>query len=166
MGVPLVDLSWVDSKVVGILSNYKTEASVSKFLDKCPILKVGGHSSFFSILPYSSIESVFLGDQVPVPHSFTCIPIFFQTYTFLFHLTNLQWASFERSMWLPPKFIQTHGRPFRPFACYAVSCVFTLLPLPSFLIIPLTHPTYVLALFDRSARECSFQLLRCLLQNI
>ena len=34
MGVPLVDLSWVDSKVVGISSNFKTKASMSKFLGK------------------------------------------------------------------------------------------------------------------------------------
>jgi len=32
--VPLVGLSWVDPKVVGISSAYSTEASVSKFLDK------------------------------------------------------------------------------------------------------------------------------------
>jgi len=46
MVVPLVNLNWVDSKVVGISSNLKIEAFVSKFLDKCPILKVGGNSNF------------------------------------------------------------------------------------------------------------------------
>ena len=58
LDVPLVDLSWVDFKVVGISSSYKAEASVSKFLDKCPVLKAGRHSSFFSVVPCSSIESV------------------------------------------------------------------------------------------------------------
>jgi len=51
----------VDSKVVGILSFYKTEPFVSNFLDKCPVLKASGHSSFLSIVPCSSTESVCMG---------------------------------------------------------------------------------------------------------
>jgi len=63
---------------------------------------------------------------------------------FLFPLTNSQWASFGRSTWLPPKFIQTPGHSFRPFACCAMSCIFTPLPLPFFHIIPLTPPNLFL----------------------
>ena len=76
MGVPLVDLSWVDSKVVRISSSYKTEAFVSKFLDKCPVLKAGEHSSFFSVVPCSSTESVCLGRSgigPPFFYMYTCL---------------------------------------------------------------------------------------------
>jgi len=96
-GVPLVDLTWVDPKVVRISSFYKTEAFVSKFLDKCPVLKESGHSSFFSAVPCSSTESVCLGRPGTDPPSFTCIHVFFQTYMFLFLLTSSPWTSFAVS---------------------------------------------------------------------
>jgi len=35
--IPLVDLSWVDPKVVEISSNYNTEAVVIEFLAKHPV---------------------------------------------------------------------------------------------------------------------------------
>jgi len=76
MGIPLVDLSWVDSKVVGISSNFKTDAFVSKFLGKYPILKAGGHSCFFSVVPCESTESICLGRSGTGPPSFymyTCL---------------------------------------------------------------------------------------------
>ena len=76
-GVPLVDLSWVDPKVVGISSAYSTEAFVSKFLDKCPVLKADGHSSFFSVHPCPSIESVCMGRP-------GIDPPFFYLYVYLF----------------------------------------------------------------------------------
>jgi len=47
---------------------------------------------------------------------------------------------FRRSMWLPPRFIRTLGRPFTPFACCVTLCVFTPPPLVFFPIIPLTLP--------------------------
>jgi len=37
MVIPLVDLSWVDPKVVEISSNYNTEAAVIEFLAKHPV---------------------------------------------------------------------------------------------------------------------------------
>jgi len=42
--IPLVDLSWVDPKVVEISSTYDTEVSVTKFLAKYPVLKAGEDS--------------------------------------------------------------------------------------------------------------------------
>ena len=68
--IPLVDLSWVDPKVVEISSTYKTEDVVTKFLDKHPILKAGGHS------------------RVPIPPSSTCTLVSSQTYMSPSHLIN------------------------------------------------------------------------------
>ena len=65
-----MDLSSVDPKVVGISSAYSTTTFVSKFLDKCPVLKAGGHSSFFSVEPCSSIESVCMGRPGTSPSFF------------------------------------------------------------------------------------------------
>jgi len=140
MGVPLVDLNWVDPKVIGISSNYKIEAFVSKFLDKCPILKAGGHSSFFSVLPCSSTKSVCLGRSSTGPPFFYMSLVSLKTYMYLSLSIGSQWVSFERSMWRPPKFTQTHGRPSRPFACCVTSFDFIPLPLPFFLIILFTPP--------------------------
>lgn len=96
--IPLVDLSWVDPKVVEISSTYKTEVFVTKFLAKHPILKAGGHSHYFSVLPCEPIESVCAwGDRIPVPPSSTCTLVFSRTYMSLSPLTNSQWASFRRS---------------------------------------------------------------------
>ena len=75
--IPLIDLRWVNRKVVGISSTFSTEAFVSKFLDKCPILKEGGRSSFFSIESCLSTESVCLGRP-------STGPPFFYMYSFLF----------------------------------------------------------------------------------
>ena len=61
VAIPFVDLSWVDSKVVEVSSVYKTETSVAKFLAKHLVLKAGGHSQYFSILPCEATESVCLG---------------------------------------------------------------------------------------------------------
>jgi len=75
-GVPLVDLSWVDLKVVGISTSYKTEAYVTKFFVKCLVLKAGRHSSFFSVVPSESTESVCLGRSVTNPpffYMYTCL---------------------------------------------------------------------------------------------
>jgi len=73
--IPLVDLSWVDPKVVEISSIYKIEASVTKFLAKHPILKAGGHSHYFSVLPCGPTESVCLGrsgTSPPLFYMYTC----------------------------------------------------------------------------------------------
>ena len=74
--VPQLDLSWVDPKVVGIPSIFSTEASVSKFLDKCSILKASGRSSFFSVESCLSTESVCMG-------RLGTDPSFFYMYSFL-----------------------------------------------------------------------------------
>jgi len=47
--------------VVEISSTYKTEVSVTKFLAKHPVLKAGGHSHYFNVLPCEPTESVCLG---------------------------------------------------------------------------------------------------------
>ena len=63
LGVPLVDHSWVDSKV-------------ARILDKCPILKASGHSSFFSVVPCSSTENVCFGRSgigPPFFYMYTCL---------------------------------------------------------------------------------------------
>jgi len=62
--------------VVEISSNYKTEVVVTKFLVKHPILKAGGHSRYFSVLPCEPIESVCLGRSgtgSPFFYMYTCL---------------------------------------------------------------------------------------------
>jgi len=140
LGVPLVDLSWIDFKEVGISSSYKSEASVSKFLDECPSLKAGGHSSFFSVVPCSSTENVCLGRSgtgPPFCYMYTCL--------FADLHVSLPFDKFTmgvlRALNVAPTQIHPNtGHPFRPFACCATSFAFTLLPLLFFLIIPLTPP--------------------------
>ena len=74
--IPLVDLSWVDPKVVEILSNYKTEVVVIEFLAKHPVLKAGGHSHYFSVLSCEPTERVCLGRPGAGPpffYMYTCL---------------------------------------------------------------------------------------------
>ena len=75
--IPLVDLSWVDPKVVEISSNYRIVASVTKFLAKHPILKVDEYSSYFSVLPCGATESVSLGRSGTNPPFFYMYACFF-----------------------------------------------------------------------------------------
>ena len=87
------------------------------------------------------------GDREPVPPSFTCTPVFSRTFMSPSPSMSLQWASFRHSMWLPPRFTQTPGRPSRPFACCVTLCVFTPPPLAFFLIILLTPQKRLLGIF-------------------
>ena len=75
--IPLVDLSWVDPKVVEISSLYKTEASVTKFLARHPILKAVEYSRYFSVLPCGATESVCLGRSGTDPPLFYMYACFF-----------------------------------------------------------------------------------------
>jgi len=163
MGVPLVDLSWVDSKVVEISSSYKTKASVSKFLGKCPVLKAGGHSSFLSVVPYSSTESVCLGRPGTSPS-------FFYMYTCLFadlHV-SVPFDKFTMGVLraLHVASTQIHPNTWASIQAFHLLCdVLRLHPSPSsFLSYYTSHPTQPVSY--RSVRECSLHLLRCLLQEI
>jgi len=75
--IPLVDLSWVDPKVLEISSIYKTEACVAKFLAKYPVLNAGGHSHYFIVLPCEPTESVCLGQSGTGPPFFYMYTCFF-----------------------------------------------------------------------------------------
>ena len=72
-----VDLYWVDPKVVRISSTFSTEVSVSKFLNRCSVLKVGGRSRFFNIEPRLLTKSVCMGRP-------SIGPPFFYMYSCLF----------------------------------------------------------------------------------
>jgi len=82
--IPLVDLSWVDPKVVEFSSAYDTKKSVAKFLAKYPVLKVGEDSDdfrdpdYFRILPCGSTERVCMDRAGVGP------PFFLHVYLFLF----------------------------------------------------------------------------------
>ena len=79
--IPLVDLSWVDPKVVEFSSTYDTEKSVATFLAKYPVLKAGEDSDdsrdpdYFRILPCGSTERVCMdraGVGPPFFYMYTC----------------------------------------------------------------------------------------------
>ena len=122
---------------------------MTKFLAKYPVLKAGEYSGdsrdpdYFSILPCGSTESVCMGWASVAAPSFTCIPASSRTYMCPFPLISSQWVSFGRSMWLPPKFIQICGRPFRRFSCCVMLCGFAPPLLLSFVTMALT-PTALL----------------------
>jgi len=90
------NLGWFDPKVVGISSTFLTKAFVSKFLDRFPILKGGGRSSFFSVEPCLPIESVCMGQLGIGPPFFYMYSCLFRTYMSLSLLTTSRWASFGR----------------------------------------------------------------------
>jgi len=147
--IPLVDLSWVDPRVVEFSSTYDTEASMTKFLAKYPVLKAGEDfddsrdPNYFRILPCGSTERVCMGRAGVGPPFFTCIPVFFQIFMCPSLSISSQWASFGRSMWLPPKCIQIRGRPFRRFACCVMPCGFApplLLFFAAMALIPIALP--------------------------
>ena len=81
--IPLVDLSWVDPKVVEFSSTYNTEVSMTKFLAKYLVLKAGEDSEdsrdpdYFSILPYGSTERVCMGRAGVGPPFFYMYTCFF-----------------------------------------------------------------------------------------
>ena len=120
-------------------SNLKTEASVSKFLDKCPVLKAGGHSSFFSVLPCSSTESVYLGRS-------GIGPPFFYMYTSLFadlHVSlpfNRFTMGVLRALNVAPT--QIHPNTWASIQAFRLLCdVLRLCPTPSsFLSYYTSHP--------------------------
>ena len=138
--IPLVDLSWVDPKVVEISSTYKTEVFVTKFLAKHPILKAGGHSHYFSVLPCEPIESVCLGRS-------NTVPPFFYMYTCLFsdlHV-SLPFDKFTmgvlQTLNVAPT--QIHPNTWVSLQAFRLLCdVMRLHPTPFFffLTIPLTPP--------------------------
>ena len=67
----------MDPKVVEISSLYRTEASLTKFLVRHPILKADEYSHYFSVLPCGATESVCLGRSGVGPP-------FFYMYTYFF----------------------------------------------------------------------------------
>ena len=67
----------MDPKVVEISSIYKTEASVTKFLARQPILKAVEYFHYFSVLPCEPTESVCLGRSGTGPPFFYMYACFF-----------------------------------------------------------------------------------------
>jgi len=77
MVVPLEDLGWVDSRVVEMSTNYDTEDAVIEFLLKHSVLKPGGHSHYFSVVPCGSAERVCMGRPDAGPPFFYMYICFF-----------------------------------------------------------------------------------------
>jgi len=74
--IPLVDLSWVDSKVVERASSYSSADDVAEFFLKHPALKPGGHSNYFDVVPCGPIERVCMGRSgagLPFFYMYTCL---------------------------------------------------------------------------------------------
>jgi len=119
------DLGWVDPKVIGISSTFSTEASVSKFLDKFPVLKADGRSSLFSVEPCLPTESVCMGRSGTDPPFFYLYSCLFSDLHVSLPFDNFIMGVFRTLNVRLPSFTQTHGRPFRSFICYVMFCVFT-----------------------------------------
>ena len=87
---PVLELDWVEPKVVEYTSTFLSESSVFSFLERVSILKSDVDDGILSVNLLSR-----------VPFSFYTL-VCFIIYTFPFRLMISRWASFKRSMWLLP----------------------------------------------------------------
>jgi len=143
--IPLVDLSWVDHKVVEFSSTYDTEVSEAKFLPKYPVLKAGEDSEdsrdpdYFRILPCGSTERVCMGRPGVDP------PFFYMYTCFFFDLhVSLPFAKFTmgvlRALNVAPT--QVHPNTWASLQAFRRMCdAMQLRPTPSsFLCYYGSHP--------------------------